>query len=184
MIAAIVGAGLLVFSGSKAATADSAGSVETAPAPGAATPVAGQPFRAPLAGALRVVRAFDAPATAYGAGHRGVDLGAGSAQPVLAANAGRVSFAGEVAGRGVVVIAHAGAISTEYEPIQPSVRVGQTVQAGQLIGRLAGSGCPPATCLHWGAKRNGEYFDPLTLLRPLAPVRLLPLRGPPTPDGA
>ena len=30
------------------------------------------------------------------------------------------------------------------------------------------------TCLHWGARRGDTYLDPLSLLRPLGPVRLLP----------
>ena len=60
-----------------------------------------------------------AAATPYAAGHRGVDLAATSSQPVLAARGGRVQFAGPVAGRGVVVIAHADGIRTEYEPVCP-----------------------------------------------------------------
>jgi murein DD-endopeptidase MepM/ murein hydrolase activator NlpD len=136
-----------------------------------------EPYRAPLVETLRIVRTFQAPLSAYGAGHRGVDLAARPGEPVLAAGTGRVSFAGSVGGRGVVVIAHAGAISTEYEPVRASVRIGESVPAGQIIGVLSGSGCAPASCLHWGAKHDGVYFDPLTLLRPLGPVRLLPLTG-------
>src|SRR5436305_14430266 len=69
-------------------------------------------YSAPVAG--RVVRPFDPPATPYGPGHRGVDLAARAGSPVRAAADGLVTFAGPVAGRGVVVLAHADGITTEY----------------------------------------------------------------------
>jgi murein DD-endopeptidase MepM/ murein hydrolase activator NlpD len=53
-----------------------------------------------------VVRRFDPPPRPWLAGHRGVDLAASPSVPVRAAGAGTVVFAGEVAGRGVVSIAH------------------------------------------------------------------------------
>jgi murein DD-endopeptidase MepM/ murein hydrolase activator NlpD len=133
-------------------------------------------YRAPVAGPLVVRRRFEPPPTMYAAGHRGVDLATTPDEAVLAAGAGQVSFAGDVAGRGVVVILHPDGISTEYEPVTPLVRPGQTVRMGQVIARIRGGhhGCPPDRCLHWGARRAGRYLDPLLLLRPLGPVRLLP----------
>jgi murein DD-endopeptidase MepM/ murein hydrolase activator NlpD len=135
-----------------------------------------------VAGPVQVLRGFSPPATPYGAGHLGVDLAAQNGDPVLAAAAGLVRFAGQVAGRGLLVIAHPDGISTEYEPLEPAVAAGASVVAGQPIGRLAGPhpGCPAASCLHWGARRNGRYLDPLSLLRPLGVVRLLPWNGTPT----
>jgi murein DD-endopeptidase MepM/ murein hydrolase activator NlpD len=167
--------GLLVFGTTASASARTARPSDAGPISTRSTSAGIEPYQGPLAGALRIVRAFQAPLSAYGAGHRGVDLAARPGERVLAAGSGRVSFAGSVAGRGVVVIVHAGAISTEYEPVRAVVRIGDSVHGGQTIGVLAGSGCAPASCLHWGAKRNSVYFDPLTLLRPLGPVRLLPL---------
>jgi murein DD-endopeptidase MepM/ murein hydrolase activator NlpD len=147
-------------------------------------PAAGAPgrYRPPVDGAMRVLRGFSPPATPYGPGHLGVDLadGAGS---VLAAGPGVVSFAGRVAGRGVVVIRHPDGISTEYEPVGVLVRPGDRVAEGQRIGRVAGThrGCPAPACLHWGARRGGQYVDPMSLLRPLGVVRLLPWDW--VPDG-
>jgi len=137
-------------------------------------------YRPPVAGALRVLRGFSPPATRYGPGHLGTDLAASSGVPVLAAGAGVVRFAGQVAGRGVVVIAHPDGISTEYEPLVPTVVAGLAVVAGQPIGCLTGRhrGCPAASCLHWGARRTGRYLDPMSLLRPLGVVRLLPWAWP------
>ncbi|MDT4920331.1 MAG: hypothetical protein QOI15_1233 [Pseudonocardiales bacterium] len=132
-------------------------------------------YAAPLPGPLDVVRGFDPPPTEYGAGHRGVDLRAAPGATVAAAAAGRVEFAGQVAGRGVVVVAHRDGIRTEYEPVRPAVETGDRVRPGQLIGTVHGrhNGCA-ASCLHWGARRGDSYLDPLGLLAPLGPVVLLP----------
>jgi hypothetical protein len=77
---------------------------------------------------------------------------------------------------GLVVLVHPDGISTEYEPVHPAVRRGQRVRRGQVIGHVHGrhGACAPGSCLHWGARRGGHYIDPLALLRPLGPVRLLP----------
>lgn len=128
-----------------------------------------------------VVRGFDPPSDPWGAGHRGVDLAASPGDPVLAVAAGRVSFAGQVAGTGVVVVRHGGLRST-YQPVTPAVARGKPVTAGTTLGTLStvGSHCLPAACLHLGARRGEEYVDPLSLLGDL-PVRLKPLDGMPAP---
>ena len=123
-----------------------------------------------------VRRRFDPPAVRWGRGHRGVDLAGRPGQRVSAALAGRVTYAGRLAGRGVVVVDH-GATRTTYEPVTASVRVGDRVAAGGLVGRLElfGSHCFPRACLHWGLIQGRDrYLDPLSLLG-AAPVILLPL---------
>ena len=149
-------------------------STRTNAAPVPATPAS--TYSAPLAGQLVVLRGFQPPPTPYAAGHRGVDLATSPGAEVLAAGDGRVRFAGSVAGRGVVVVVHPDGISTEYEPVRPLVAAGAAVARGQPIGRVLGAhgSCAPQRCLHWGARRAEAYFDPLSLLRPLGPVRLLP----------
>jgi murein DD-endopeptidase MepM/ murein hydrolase activator NlpD len=143
--------------------------------PSAAGPLAVEPTaRWPLSPRPEVVARFDPPPTRYAAGHRGVDLLARPGQPVLAALGGRVTYAGGVAGRGVVVIDH-GATRTTYQPVTASVTVGEVVTSGTPIGRLEPSGghCRPQLCLHWGLLQDETYLDPLRLLG-LGPVRLLP----------
>lgn len=136
---------------------------ERAMAAGSAVPPIGGP----------VVRAFDPPAQPWLSGHRGVDLLGRVGTPVLAAMAGRVTYAGKLAGRDVVVVSH-GSLRTTYLPVKPAVLVGTEVAAGQVIGELVdGHGCPGGTCLHWGLKRGAEYLDPLSLLGEAA-LRLLP----------
>jgi len=178
--AAVAGDGASATPGRQAAsTAASAASTgvvaarRSGPAASAAEPSAPVRYGLPVRG--RVVRAFDPPATEYGAGHLGVDLSAAAGTPVLAAADGAVTFAGAVAGRRLVVIRHADGVRTEYEPVTVAVRSGQPVARGQPIGQVSGrhAGCA-ASCLHWGARRADTYIDPLSLLRPLGPVRLLP----------
>jgi murein DD-endopeptidase MepM/ murein hydrolase activator NlpD len=129
----------------------------------------------PLSGEPVVTRPFDRPPTPYAAGHRGVDLAGVAGQPVLAAGAGVVVFAGLVAGRPVVSVEHAGGLRTTYEPVQPGVGAGQAVARGSPLGVLVAghAGCPAEACLHWGLRRGEVYLDPLSLLRPPR-VRLLP----------
>jgi len=136
----------------------------------------------PLPGRPPVLRRFDPPASPYGPGHRGVDLGGAAGDPVLAAGAGVVLHAGVLAGRGVVSIQHANGLRTTYEPLAVSVKAGTVVSRGAVLGRLlAGhAGCPWPACLHWGLRRDHIYLDPLALLRH-GPVRLLPLHDPPGP---
>ncbi len=139
---------------------------------GAAPPVAAAASAVPpLPGP--VVRGFDPPDQPWLAGHRGVDLLGAVGADVVTAMAGRVVYAGILAGRGVVVVSH-GALRTTYLPVTATVSVGTQVGTGQVIGRLGrGHACPGGTCLHWGLKRDDAYLDPLGLLD-TGPVRLLP----------
>lgn len=130
----------------------------------------------PLSPRPLVQQRFDPPSVRWGRGHRGVDLAGRTGQPVSAALAGRVTYAGRLAGRGVVVVDHGSTRST-YEPVTASVRVGDSVSAGARIGRLElfGSHCFPRSCLHWGLiEGRDHYLDPLLLVGAV-PVILLPL---------
>ncbi len=145
---------------------------------GSTGPAAGEPgpqWLWPLDPPPAVVNPFVAPLDPYGPGHRGVDLAATVGQPVRAVAAGRVSFAGMVAGRGVLVVDH-GRLRTTYEPVLPLVREGHRVAAGAVVGTvtLAGGHCLPATCLHLGARDGDRYVDPMRWLGS-GRIRLLPL---------
>ncbi|MGW5634779.1 M23 family metallopeptidase [Streptomyces sp. NPDC003832] len=137
-----------------------------------------------------VLRAWDPPPTPYARGHRGVDLAAEPGTPVRAVAAGRVSFAGPVAGRGVVSVELTGTggppLRTTYEPVTARVRKGEQVTPGQVVATVSGpSPHCPAPCLHWGLLRGKTYLDPLSLLPPhllnRGPSRLLPVLGVPLP---
>lgn len=127
-----------------------------------------------------MITRFDPPGVTWGAGHRGVDLQGSPGETVVASADGTVTFAGVLAGRGVVVVDH-GVVRTTYEPVAATVTVGGVVGRGQPIGRLlAGhASCPATTCLHWGLREGDTYLDPLLLLG--AAIRLLPASA--TPAG-
>ncbi|WP_327719637.1 M23 family metallopeptidase [Streptomyces sp. NBC_00490] len=134
-----------------------------------------------------VLRGWEPPATAYSRGHRGVDLAAAPGTPVRAVAAGRVLYAGRVAGKGVVSVELAGTdLRTTYEPVTASVGKGDEVAPGEVLGTVAatGSHCT-APCLHWGLRKEEVYLDPLSLLPPWllhrGPSRLLPVLGVPLP---
>lgn len=93
----------------------------------------------PLAPFPRVVRAFDAPASRYGAGHRGIDLAAAPGQSVLAVSDGFVTHSGVVAGRGTVTVRHPNGVASTYEPLEDSIAQGTAVTAGVALGTLGTS---------------------------------------------
>ncbi|MFF4900596.1 murein hydrolase activator EnvC family protein [Streptomyces sp. NPDC001068] len=156
--------------------------------PPATVPVIGRAW--PVGVRPPVLRGWEPPATVYGPGHRGVDLGAPPDAEVRAVAAGRVSFAGRVAGRGVVAVRLAGTdLRTTYEPVTARVRKGQEVAAGQVVGTVerSGSHCGAGACVHWGLLDGDVYVNPLLLLPPWllngGPARLLPVLGVPFPEG-
>lgn len=148
----------------------------------AAAPAAGDAGRLawPLHPQPGVARTFDAPSPNWQRGHRGVDLAAVPGQPVYAAAGGTVVFAGELAGRPLVSIAHPGGLRTSYEPVAPTVQAGRRVEVGTLVGHVQAGhdGCAAAACLHWGAMwgpaSRADYVDPLGLVA-TTPIRLKPV---------
>ncbi|WSQ12089.1 M23 family metallopeptidase [Streptomyces sp. NBC_01231] len=168
--------------GDRAVTLAPTATDTSVPAIGRAWPVGNRPA---------VLRGWEPPATAYGRGHRGVDLSAAPGTPVRAVAAGRVFFAGRVAGKGVVSVELAGTgdppLRTTYEPVRASVKKGEEVAAGAVLGTVEPTGSHCTTpCVHWGLRRAETYLDPLSLLPPWllsrGPSRLLPVIGVPVPS--
>jgi murein DD-endopeptidase MepM/ murein hydrolase activator NlpD len=138
-----------------------------------------------------VLRPFEQPSSPYGAGHRGIDIGASAGTQVRAAAAGTVAFAGRVADGSFVSVEHPDGIRTTYSFLSKvGVRAGERVLRGTVLGASGdghtGSGQPH---LHFGARFAGEYIDPMLLLERgsmVGLVRLAPLedRGAgPAPGG-
>ena len=136
----------------------------------------------PLSPTPPLARGFEPPAHNWLPGHRGVDLYAQSGQSVLAPENGFITYASNLAGRGVVVIKH-GQLRSTYEPVVSKLAIGDHVTRGAKIGRLAcgTSHCcqrSQVKCLHWGLLRGKQYLNPLSKVD--VHVRLLPI-GPMLP---
>jgi len=129
-----------------------------------------------------VIRGFDPPDTPFGSGHRGIDIATAFDSPVVAAQAGVVTFAGPVGGRLFVTVDHGGGLESTYSFLASlAVRRGAVVAAGQVIAR-SGMGHAGATIphLHFGVKLADAYVDPLDYLGPVDVwrfIRLAPLAG-------
>jgi murein DD-endopeptidase MepM/ murein hydrolase activator NlpD len=181
--AAAVAVGLAVGSGPAAAGADAvlrsphAGILSGAVAADQSGVVSATPRWAwPMDPPHVVTRPFEAPSTAYGPGHRGIDIAADPGTEVRAVADGTVSFAGVVVDRPVVSVQHAGGLVSSVEPVVPAVAAGDVVRAGQVIGTVAGEPRhEPSGGLHLGARLHGEYVDPALLLAALRHAVLLPL---------
>jgi hypothetical protein len=95
--------------------------------------------------------------------HTGVDILAGDGQPVVAANSGRVAFAGELHLRGgTVIIDHGAGVFSGYHHLsQILVVAGQDVAQGEVIGAVGGTGLATAPHLHWEIVVHGVRVDPL-----------------------
>lgn len=147
--------------------------------PGAADPGAEARWLWPLRPRPTLLRRFVAPLSPYGRGHRGLDLAAAPGQRVYAVDAGIVTHAATVASRGTITVLHSSGLRSTYEPVDATVRPGERLARGQLLGVVEGGieHCGGRSCVHLGALRGRDYLDPLPLL--LRSVILLPLAGSP-----
>jgi murein DD-endopeptidase MepM/ murein hydrolase activator NlpD len=98
--------------------------------------------------------------------HNGIDLAAPMYTPIRAAGHGRVVYAGPLSdGAWVVIIAHSqqlvtlyGHLDNAYHP--PTVRAGQFVYQGQVIGYEGMTGNTTGPHLHWSVKMNDTWVNP------------------------
>src|SRR2546422_8925380 len=81
------------------------------PAPGRAAPAYGT-YAWPVVGP--VIRGFEPPPDPFGAGHRGIDIGAPFGSDIVAAQVGTVAFAGWVGGSLFISIDHPDGVRTTY----------------------------------------------------------------------
>lgn len=121
----------------------------------------------PLA-SIHVVSAFGKrvdPVYGRWAFHQGVDYRAGYGTPVYAVANGSVSSAGWCGGFGnEIKIKHPSGLTTQYAHLSSmSVRSGQSVVRGQVIGRVGSTGKSTGAHLHFGLIQNGSYINPTNL---------------------
>lgn len=121
-----------------------------------------------------VPRRFDPPAQKWLAGHRGIDLRVTPGETVYAATDATVLYAGPLAGRPVISLEDSSGRRYTYEPVEPSIAVGDEVLRGAPIGIALGGHYPGDNRLHFGVKDGPDgYVDPLKLLG--GRIRLWPL---------
>lgn len=105
-----------------------------------------------------------------GSPHGGLDLPGATGTPVYAAQSGRVVLAEELFFSGnTVVMDHGLGMYTFYGHLSEiSVRVGDEVSSGALLGKVGATGRVTGPHLHWGLTVNRARVDPLQI------VKLLP----------
>jgi murein DD-endopeptidase MepM/ murein hydrolase activator NlpD len=105
--------------------------------------------------------------------HHGVDVAVPVGSPVSAMQNGEVAFAGEMSGYGrVIFLQHGANLRTIYGHLSEiSVRKGDRVKAGQLIGKSGMSGNAQGPHLHFEIQRWGRDEDPVELLGGLPPSK-------------
>ncbi|MEW5813946.1 MAG: M23 family metallopeptidase [Spirochaetota bacterium] len=94
--------------------------------------------------------------------HTGVDLAAASGTPVAAGGAGKVVFAGNRIMTGkTVVLEHAPGIFSLYFHMEAlSVKEGDEVLQGQVIGTVGTTGLATGPHLHWEIRVGGVAVEP------------------------
>lgn len=120
---------------------------------------------APVAG--RVTSRFGTrvhPIFRYTRFHSGVDFGAASGSPVVAAADGQVVGAGWSGGYGRQVrVAHGGGVLTTYSHLSGfAAAPGTPVRQGEVIGYVGSSGVSTGPHLHFEVRVGGRPVDPLS----------------------
>ncbi len=102
-----------------------------------------------------------------GAGHSGMDIAAANGTPVKAPAGGIVTFASPdlyLTG-GTVLLDHGHGVSSNFLHLSRiDVKVGDRIEAGQVIGAVGATGRATGPHLHWGMSWFDVRIDPLLVL--------------------
>lgn len=106
------------------------------------------------------------PFNGHAAMHSGLDFRAPHGAPIHAAADGTVSFVGTQAGYGnTVEVSHGNGMITRYAHMSRfAARVGQDVNAGDVIGRIGSTGRSTGPHLHFEVRINGRAVNPRPFL--------------------
>jgi murein DD-endopeptidase MepM/ murein hydrolase activator NlpD len=99
--------------------------------------------------------------------HYGLDLAGPAGAPVAASNDGVVVLARECyqSGRTVILWHGAGLFTAYLHLSKMEVKPGEHVRKGARVGRIGSTGRSTGPHLHWGAKVDGLWVDPESLMR-------------------
>ncbi len=97
--------------------------------------------------------------------HYGVDFGAPTGTPVMAAADGRVIHSGWISGYGKSVkIRHSPRLVTLYAHMSKIfVNRGRYVKQGDTVGHVGSTGISTGPHLHYGMYKNGKPIDPMSV---------------------
>ena len=127
-----------------------------------------------------LINHYRQPSSQYTEGHRGVDYEVTLGQGVFAPFDGAVWFIGTVVDRELLSLSHKGDLLTSFEPVCSSLKQGQEVKAGDLIGEVClpkpqySQHCEKTLCLHFSLRHQKEYLSPLVFIGGINPSRLFP----------
>jgi murein DD-endopeptidase MepM/ murein hydrolase activator NlpD len=98
--------------------------------------------------------------------HTGADFLSPAGRPVKAPGAGRVALAGAryFTGNTIVIDHGMGLFSLLAHLSEIDVHAGDTVTAGDVVGKVGATGRVTGAHLHWTVRLNGARVDPLALL--------------------
>ncbi|MEA2087223.1 MAG: LysM peptidoglycan-binding domain-containing protein [Candidatus Caldatribacteriota bacterium] len=99
--------------------------------------------------------------------HAGIDIGGPTGTNIVAAESGRVSYAGYMRGYGnVIILSHDGGYSTVYGHNSVNlVKKGQYVNRGSIIAKLGSTGNATGPHLHFEIRVSGKPANPLSYLK-------------------
>jgi murein DD-endopeptidase MepM/ murein hydrolase activator NlpD len=102
----------------------------------------------------------------WGRLHAGIDIAAPTGTPIAASKAGRVVISSWYGGYGnLIVLDHGGGVETWYgHNSVNSVRVGQSVGQGQVIGRVGSTGNSTGPHVHFEIRLSGRPVNPVPYL--------------------
>jgi murein DD-endopeptidase MepM/ murein hydrolase activator NlpD len=128
------------------------------------------PVRKPVIGEVDMSSPFGMrmdPFLGRPAVHTGIDLRGEVGEPVRATATGQVTIAGREGGYGnMVEINHGSGLATRYGHLSEiSVKIGQVVRIGEIVGRIGSTGRSTGPHLHYETRINGEAVDPQKFLR-------------------
>lgn len=123
-----------------------------------------RPVEGPITGAFGRQRIINGQAKNP---HNGEDIAAPLGAEVVAMNDGVVCLTADhfFSGKGVFVDHGLGLYSMYFHLSEVSVKDGEAVRRGQVIGKVGASGRATGPHLHWGINMNGARVDPLSLIR-------------------
>ena len=127
-------------------------------------------FRWPLSVSGRITSYFgnrEQPTPGASTYHKGIDIGAPTGTPILAAAAGEVVTAKYSSSAGnYVMLYHGNSTYTVYMHCSSlNVSVGQQVSQGQNIAAVGSTGYSTGPHLHFGISVNGSYVNPLNYVK-------------------